>query len=224
MPLIFNGTRIEHVGVIDDSQDTRDTISDDLRDVNLVPRPFDGPFYTLDALLETVTTNAEALICDHHLSPRNYAPVTGAEVVAQCYGRQFPSLLVTRYGKADIDHIRRFRRNIPVLLTSDEATPDLIPPSFEICVGEFNNNFLPTRKPWKTLLRIDSLDESSQPIGVNTLVPAWNSSEFIKLLIDMFPDDMRVNVAPGERFYAQVNIGADKQEDLYFDGFEYRGR
>ena len=65
MAIHINGTTIDQVGVVDDSADTRDTISDDLKDADVIPRPFDGPFTTLDELLQTVLSETDAVVCDH---------------------------------------------------------------------------------------------------------------------------------------------------------------
>lgn len=224
MPLVLNGTKIEQVGVVDDSQDTRETISDDLRDVDLTPQPFPGPFASTEQLLSTVWEGSDALVCDHHLSPRNYAPCTGAEVVSRCYERQFPSVLVTKYGKAEVDQIRLYRRGIPVLIPSDESNPDLIAKGFAVCVEEFNDRYTPTRKPWKNMVRIDDVNVNSNPINVYVVVPGWNESQVIRLPIDIFPAGVRDHVRPKERFFAHINMGAETQEELYFVAIEYRGR
>jgi CheY-like chemotaxis protein len=223
MTLVINGTNIDRVGVVDDSADTRDTISDELKDAHVVPMPFDGPFTSLNELLETVHAEVDAVVCDHHLSPRNYAPCTGAEAVGQWYQNHFPSVLVTRYEKAEIEEIRLFRRRIPALIRSDEASPDNIVKGLELCIGEFNNHFIPARKPWPNMFRIDDVEEASNPIQVYVVIPGWNSEEAIRLPLEMFPGDLRQHVKPDERFFAVINLGAEKQEDLYFDAIEYRG-
>lgn len=224
MAVQINGTSIGQVGVVDDSADARDTFSDELRDADFIARPFDGPFTTLEQLLQAVIGEADAVVCDHHLSPRNYAPCTGAEAVGHWYQERFPSVLVTRYEKAEIEEIRHYRRKIAALIPSDDASPDTIVKGFEICIGEFNNHFIPTRKPWMNMFRIDDVEERSNPIQVYVVVPGWNSGEAIKLPLEMFPENLRQYVKPNERFFANMNLGAENQEDLYFDAIEYRGK
>jgi len=224
MTLILNGTKINCVGIVDDSEDTRETISDDLRDANFTPHPFVGPFATMDELLQGVLRTADAVVCDHHLTPRNYAPGTGAEAVGWWYENHFPSVLVTRYEKAEIEEIRRYRRGIAALIPSDEANSDEIVKGFEVCIGEFRNQFTPARKPWVNMFRIDDVDKTSQPVHVYVVVPGWNSDEAIKLPMDIFPDDLQKHVKSEERFFAKMNLGAENQEDLYFDAIEYRGK
>jgi hypothetical protein len=224
MALVLSGTNINRVGVVDDSEDTRDTISDELHDAQVQPAPFDGPFGSLNELIDTVTAAADAVVCDHHLTPRNYAPCTGAEAVANWYANRFPAVLVTRYEKAEIEGIRKFRRNIPSLIPSDEANPDTIVKGLETCIEEFNGRFIPPRKPWTNMFRVDDIDETSNPQQVYVVVPGWESKEAIKLTLDMFPEALREHVKPNERFYAEINLGAETQEDLYFENIEYRGK
>jgi hypothetical protein len=224
MALVISGTKIERVGVVDDSEDTRDTISDELEDAQVEPAPFDGPFGTLNDLIGTVAAAVDAVVCDHHLSPRNYAPCTGAEAVANWYANRFPAVLVTRYEKAEIEEIRKFRRNIPSLIPSDEANPDTIVKGLQTCIEEFNGRFIPPRKPWTNMFRIDDVDENAKPVQVYVVIPGWQSTEAIKLTLDMFPGPLREHVKPDERFFAVMNVGAETQEDLYFDDIEYRGK
>lgn len=223
MAIDIDGVRIEQVPIVDDSEDDRETIGDDLRDFALTPRPLAGPFGTVEQLLEAVIRGGQAAVCDHHLTPRNYAPCTGAQLLKECYARQFPSVLVTRYEKANIDQIRPYRRAIPSVIPNEAANPDLIVKGWELCVGEFQDRYVPTRKPRRTMLRVDDVIETSSHVDVYVLVPGWNSDEAIKLSLAMFPEELRPYVRPQERFFAIVNMGAENQEDLYFEGFEYRG-
>lgn len=224
MALVISGTNIERVGVVDDSEDTRDTISDELQDAQVEPAPFDGPFGTLNDLIGTVAAAVDAVVCDHHLSPRNYAPCTGAEAVANWYANRFPAVLVTRYEKAEIEEIRKFRRNIPSLIPCDEANPDTIVKGFQTCIEEFNGRFIPPRKPWTNMFRIDDVDENAKPMEVYVVIPGWQSTEAIRLTLDMFPEALWEHVKPDERFFAVMNLGAETQEDLYFDDIEYHGK
>ncbi len=223
MAIVIDGTRVERVPIVDDSDDDRDTIGDDLRDFNLTPQPLAGPFGTVDQLLQAVINGGEAAVCDHHLTPRNYAPCTGAQLLKQCYERKFPSVRVTKYEKANIDQIRPYRRSIPALIPSEDANPEMIVKGWELCVGEFKGQYVPTRKPWRTMLRVEDVIQTSNQVDVYVFVPGWNSDEAIKLSLAMFPEQLRQHVLPNERLFAVVNVGAENQEDLYFEAFEYRG-
>jgi len=227
MSLILDGRHIEDVGVIDDSEDGRQTLSEELEDTDydFRPLPFTGPFQNVDELFGALAQRTQAVICDHRLSTRNFAPFTGAEVVSRCYREHFPSVLTTTYSGigVEIARIRLYRRYIPTLLTFSEATPDAIIKGWETCILEFRGHFRPSRKPWRTLVRVaDKDDDYKEPI-LSVVIPAWNSDEKVSLLLSNVPDDLQPHMTPGARFYARVNIGAERQEDLYFDEFEWHG-
>ncbi len=212
------------IAVVDDSDDARETLSAELRDAQFNAKPLIGPFKSADELVGIARGEADAIVCDHHLSTRNYAYCTGAEAVAISYDVRFPAVLVTSWSKALIDDMRRFRRKIPVLLSHDEADPDVIAKGFEICIQEFSNHFLPKRRPWKTLLRVEEVDLDTKNPIVFANIPGWNPSEIIRFPMDIIPFEFRAEIKPGTRFFAKVNTGAESDEELYFDEFEFRGR
>ena len=77
--------------------------------------------------------------------------------------------------------------------------------------------YTPRTRPWRTLLRVESLVDSQ--ILVN--IPAWNWRKSVPLSLDILPDDIRKKIEHGFRFYADVNIGAedDNPQDLTFSDF-----
>lgn len=222
MALEVYGTRIERVGIIDDSEDTRATLGDDLADAAFIPQLYDGPFSSVGDLVSSVMANADAVVCDHHLTTRNFAPCSGAEAVAQWYRIGFPSVLITAWTKADIDHIRRYRRYIPALLPP-LATPAEIAKGFESCVGEFRDQYLPSRRAWRTLVRIEQVDRTTQVPIVYATIPAWPPDEVVRFPIDIIPVELHQFARPDQRFYAKVNTGAESQEELFFEEFEFLG-
>jgi hypothetical protein len=224
MATVIEGKTLERVRIADDSEDNRETLSDDLRDANFTAEPLDGPFLTLQDLLRAVTEGADAAVCDHHLAPRNYAPCTGAELLGRCYDLSFPSVLVTKREKSNIDQIRPFRSKIPSLIPTEDVNTDAIIKGWEVCIGEFNQKFIPARRSWSAVLRVDYVYTSGQQTEVDVILPAWNSDEIVKLSLEMFPENIREHVRPEERFFAKVNLGAENQFDLYFENIEYRGK
>ncbi len=213
---------IRAIAVGDDNRDIRNTISDEIRDAHVEPKPLEGSYQTAEALVRAAMDVADAAIFDHHLRTRNYAACTGAEVVDMCYTKRFPSVLVTKYSKADIDQIRPHLRRIPVLLTPDDAHSDNILKGLELCIEEIDGRFRPSRKPWRTLVRIEDVDSDGPMPILYVIVPAWNSGEVIRLVHGV-PDWFRSHARPGLRCYARVNIGAESQDELYFDDFELPG-
>ena len=99
---------IRRVSIVDDYVDQRETLLDEFRG-RLEANPLDGTYSSTEILVDEVRRLGDAAICDHHLIS-NYAPCSGAVLVARLYQCQYPAVLRTNYGKADFEHIRLHRR------------------------------------------------------------------------------------------------------------------
>jgi CheY-like chemotaxis protein len=214
---MINHKSIQRVMVIDDQPDARDAIAFNVEDADLEPIFHDHPFISINECLSAVT-KADAAIFDHHLKPGNYANFDGASVVSHLYQQKFPSLLVTAWAKVDIDNIRPFRQNIPILIKSGHAESQIIKSGFEQCINEFSGHYSFSRKPWRTLVRIEEVYLEISKVYV--VIPGWDPSEIVSLPLSMFSESQRKDIVPGARFFAKVNTGADHQEELYFTNFE----
>lgn len=208
---------IDSVAVVDDTDDGRDTIVDDLADGNFKPIALSGPFENLQSLMKSLYGKFDAAVLDHHLNTNNYAGCTGAEAAEQLYKKRVPAVIVTSWSDADIGLIRQHRRWVPALLARDLADPEAISRGFEQCISEFADKFLPTRKPWQTLVRIEEVRIKEGL--VYCVVPSWNSEKVVSFPLIQLPADLRAKVGPDMRLLAQVNIGAEHQDELYFDEF-----
>jgi len=207
--------KIHRVAVIDDDEQAREAMAESIEDANLQPVVQRTRLNSLDELIRKLTRDADAALCDHRLTPRNYAAFQGAEAVAALYQISFPALLVTAWSTEDIDNIRPYRRKIPVLIRSGGLEPRIIREGITVCLNEFNSVFLKERKPQRVLLRIEDTDSSFAYV----IVPSWDPDTGLKLPLTLFPAHLG-HIDPGMRFFAIVNIGALKNEDLFFDGFE----
>jgi len=175
---------------------------------------------SIDECLATVTTKADAAILEHHLKSGNYANFTGAEAVARLCRQYFPSLLVTAWANADIDNIRPFRRHIPVLISSPDVNPETITLGLKQCLNEFEKQYAPDRRPWRTLVRIEEVNRNTEKPMVYAVVPGWDPDEVVRFPLVIFPQEQQQTVVPGTRFFAKVNIGAAHPDELYFEEFE----
>ncbi|MGB7413968.1 MAG: hypothetical protein WA902_07145 [Thermosynechococcaceae cyanobacterium] len=228
MTILHGGFDIRDIAIVDDNQARRDTLSEDLEWEELMPHPLEGPFTTPQNLLIEMKQTSQAVVCDHNLSPRNYAAFTGAELAAYCYDHRFPSVLVTRWSTEYIAAIRPYRSRIPVLLTPLEATVERLLAGFQECIDEIDGQLRPSRRSWQTLVRIERVDSEDKPekCMVDAIVPAWdapNGDDGIRLPLTMFPENLRSHVRDGSRFFAQVNLGAERHEDLFLTNFDFRG-
>jgi hypothetical protein len=220
MPKVFGESTIKRVTIVEDDPCNRRSLAEIVADAKFVPVPEDGPLCDLKSFTKGAMRNTDAFIFDHHLKQSQYAPFDGAEAVASLY-KKSPSLLCTTWGKAYIDAIRVYRRKIPILIRTDDLNPDTIAIGFEYCIREFESDFSPSRRPWRTLVRVEDVDEQLRPPIFYVVLPGWYSSDKISLPLYLIPSGLRQNIKQGVRFHAQVNKGAENQEDLYFDNFEF---
>ncbi len=208
---------IQKVQIIDDDPHAREAYKYTIEDLGLVPISVDGPLTDLSKFVDYLKIDGESVICDHHLSKKNYASFNGAETVAQLYQNGIPAVLHTRYEDV-IDEIRGYRRYIPVLLNPDELDPDTLEQGFKQCIGEFNDEYLPSRRPWRTLVRIEDIDEERELLHI--IIPGWDPKSVIRLLFKDIPSKFRTCISQQPRFYAKVNIGAEEHTELYLEDWE----
>jgi len=218
MTLTIRDRVIDSVCIVDDNPDNRSANTWIVEDLDLQPVPADGPLGSLDEFVRTVQGMAQAAICDYMLSVKNYAAFNGAQLVAQQYKNQFPSVLYTKWEIADIAEIRQYRRFIPVLVGPDELDTDSLVRAFERCIEEFHGEFQPSRRPWRTLVRVENIDHERGYVYL--IVPGWDPKQGVKLLLDDLPSEVCECIDHQKRFHAQVNIGAEANEDLYFEAWE----
>jgi len=220
MLLTMNDKPIKRIAVVNDSAAARDEMADSLIEVGFQPVIQTSQISSIDECIRLVTNKADAAILEHHFKSAHYANFMGAEAVAQLYRQHFPSLLVTAWADADIDNIRPFRRQIPVLIKSSEAYPEKITQGFKQCLNEFENRYSPTRKPWRTLVRIEDINRNHDKPMVYAVIPGWEPDDVVRFPLVIFPEELRQRVVPGARFFAKVNIAATHHDELYFEDFE----
>lgn len=202
---------IERVLIVDDDEGVRESFSYPVEELGLHPIDQSEPLPELPQFLEEAQSKSDAAICDHRLRVGTfYASFNGAELVASLYRVGFPAVLCTRWDHAGVDDIRPHRQCIPVLINPGDLDPETLRASFEICLDELAGNYQPHRRPWRTQIRVEEIDEDAGFAGV--IIPAWNPTEGVRLRLSDIPE-----VRKGEFLYAQVNLGAERQEELYFE-------
>lgn len=221
MSLTIASHSIQRIHVIDDDPSARESYGEVVEDLDLEPILADNNYHDFDSFVQQVVSMGDAAICDHHLRKQHYASFNGAELVARMYTLQFPALLCTRREEADIDEIRPFRRSIPILLKPRDLNPETIHVGLQLCISEFNDDFQPSRKAWRTLVRIDDVDPDG--IFFYVVVPGWDAQQVIRLRLQDLPQNIKEVVVGGQlRLHAKVNLGAEANEDLYFEDWEAR--
>lgn len=204
--------RINKIAIIDDKKEARDSMAEIVSDANFSYEIINKKIDSVDKLFETIGKTSQAAVLDHHLNIANYANFTGAQAVSELFKKKFPALLVTAYSQSEIDQIRLYRKNIPVIISSNEFDSSDIEPGLTKCINELKDKYNKDRKGYKSLFRIENLDEKRRVAFI--IIPSWDSQETIRLPFEVFA---KKNLEIGERFYATINLGAEKQEDLFID-------
>jgi hypothetical protein len=221
MPLNILGQNIARVKVIDDDPTARQAMAFTIKDADLEPLPDAGPLPQLGRFVSKTKRVFDAVVSDHRLQTGQYAQFNGAECVARLYKVGCPAVLCTRWSTADIDAIRHYIPCIPSLISIDDMNPESLATGLERCITEFKDAPVPTRKPWRTLLRVESVATGSRPALFYVAIPGWDSKEIVRLPLDLIPEGKRKLVKPGFRFFANVNKGADRSEALFFTKFQF---
>jgi hypothetical protein len=216
MGLAIKGRQIDRVFVIDDDKYGRESSGFAVEESPFEPVIQESGITNLNSFLENNIHITDAVVSDHHLKKRNYFPENGAKVVYECYERQIPAVLVTRFGESEINEIRKFREKIPVVLTPGEFNPDSLINSLETCINEFLGNRKPERVAWRTLIRIEDVVDNN----IFIFIPGWNYEVSISLNKQDLPRDIRNIIKADMRVHAKVNVGAERSEDLFFKDWE----
>lgn len=220
MALTISNRTINRVLIVDDDQNLRQSYGYPIEDLGLEPVYETGPLRNLEESLAQLRGKADALVCDYHLRIKNFSQFNGDQLVAAFNRASLPALLCTTYTDSDLTVMRSKRRYIPTLLKPATYNPDTILHGFERCIHESEGVFDPSRRPWRTLVRIAEVEEKGRYFYV--VVPGWNTDEKIRVYIDDVPKELRDQIQPHRRFHAQVNLGAEAPEELFFSDWEGR--
>jgi hypothetical protein len=219
MALQIAGRDVGRIAIIDDEKSVRQSYELSIEELQLQPVSESGPLGELDTFARAASARAEGAVCDFKLRVKNYSTFDGAELVAYWYDLGFPALLCTRWDRASVDEMRRFRSRIPVLIRPGDLDADRIVSGLEMCILEFGGRRAPSRRAWRTLIRVEDVSEDRTPY-VYVVVPSWNPNEVIRLPLNDIPNPVRVAVKPDARIYAYVNLGAETYEELFFQQWE----
>lgn len=203
------------IAVVDDIPVAREMMAETIIDAEKEPIIIENGSNDIYEFINRIRSESDGAIFDQRLKPHNYATFDGAEAVAKLYDFSFPSILVTSITNLDIDEIRHLRRKIPILIANGEPDAGLITDGFRICVAEFKNHFIPERKPRKALIRIEEIDQDHSLAFI--VVPSWNPNLKVRLPLDILTNKINQTLEEGMRLFAEINIGASRHEELYFE-------
>lgn len=208
--------------IVDDEENLAEATGWEVEEAGFKPWLIvDGSFKQVSDLASYIAQNAQYALCDHRLAHYGLANFSGSRLVAALYDLKIPSLLITQYTEIDADvSIRRYRRKIPVLLSRDEANASNIKKGIEDCVLELDGRVPSTRIPHRTLLNITHITNESNEEVIDVIIPSWNRHKAVRLPTSLIPQKLHNALTVDAWLFAYVNTGAEKSDDLYFEGFE----
>jgi hypothetical protein len=219
-------TSTRKIAIIDDDEDARDTIS-------LQVENTDGfepiLIYKNDKYSSDVNKFADyiasqgfyAVICDHRLKPLGFADFYGSELAAHLYDRKIPAILVTQNFSIDLNvSIRKYRDKIPSLIERGNITPTEITKGIEYCYSEINVGFSLSRKPYNTLVEIESMSNEDGESVIDVIIPSWDCDTAIRFPTAIIPESLHKSLEKDTLLFADVNIGAETYDQIYLKNFE----
>ena len=214
----IGGREIRRVSVVDDDTKFRTSLAETIEEAELEAIQEAGPLENLQTFVAATAKTVDAAVFDHNLRQQKYyATFNGVEAVAQLYKKKIPAVLCTRWDRANIEEIRSYRRFVPVLLKPSEIEPEAVIRAFGYCIDEFKGKFRQNRKPTRALVRIEEISERHAYL----VVPAFASDDVIRVMKTDLPEPIQNAFAKGKlRFHAQVNLGAESDDQLFFESWE----
>lgn len=225
MSLALADRIINTVRLIDDDAHVRAGYSYCVEDLNIAAEEISGPITDCGRLINLFDQNHDAVICDFNLKTKNYSTHNGDEIVSSLYARKIPAVLCTRWASDLPEPVRHRRRQIPVVLTPNDLTSESLREAFSICINEFSGEFSVLRRPWRTLVRVEGgEDVGGGHFRLNVVIPAWNPSIGLTFVVPTTGNAALSSICKQAtsdivRIFGQVNLGAEKEEDIYIDGW-----
>lgn len=212
----FGSLRV--VAVLDDIDEDRD-----MTIMAVLAAGFDAvempPQTSVDSAIGWIRQNAEALVTDHNLQWGDAAPFTGAELARRCNESSIPAVLVTGYTADTRTSIREHRRGVPELIRRNELDGDAFYRALQAVFAEVTDRPSPERAPRHAVVRIDRVNAEAKQLDV--VVSQWDPHVKVSIPMGLLGDSLPADTADlvDRRYFAIVNSGAEREEDLYFDEF-----
>lgn len=212
---------LPRLAIIDDSPDNRQALMGLAKGAGYEPYEVQNAL-PLEALIRSVTMNANAALTDLRLSESWDVQYNGAQLAARLFTLSVPTILVSEYAGDDADTVIRFhRKNLPEVLRAEAVTSpaELLEP-LRHCVDELAGRVPVHRRPWRALVRVTARLNIRGESLIEVLVPEWDPLNPIRLPLNLMPVEYHSRLVTGFRFFSRINTDARTSEEIYFDGFE----
>ncbi len=217
--LTIEGREISRLFLIDDDPNVREGYDEILYDLNVSKREVEKIPSVVDLLAGSDWH--DGYVCDFQLTNTKYSPVNGDVIVAQLYNKKIPAVLCSRNAEMAAT-VRNLRHAIPCILEARDLNGDAVVAAFSTCIKEFSNKFTKQRRPWPTLVRIESMVlQTAEFSRVAVVVPGWDAHLMIEIDLSHsvveFYDEIVACLNKGDiyRLKASVNLDAEGLKDIY---------
>ncbi|MFK4056855.1 hypothetical protein [Brevundimonas sp. NPDC046655] len=208
--LAFN----DRVAVIDDDEDGRDTIIDELGDHNYKGVAITGRYGSdIQRLLSEIEAQDPGfVICDHRLTAQQFASFNGLQVVEALIARKRPAMLLTTFQDPERITLRAARSRVPVIRGRDGFRIEEIARLRDLVQMEIDQKPVASRRPHQVLLRVEAVRTQE----VDVVVPSWRRDHALVVPRTLLGPAVRNVVKKGDYLLGDVNIGAAHEDELYF--------
>jgi hypothetical protein len=212
------------VGILDDDADQAKAVRLQLEDVGvktIVANLDDVP--TIERAIDWVGSNTQALICDVQLNHQHSGiDYNGAALMSSVIDKcSIPGVLTTGF-KDDVGMlVRPYRHRVPVLVSRDETEePDVLIAGVRVCSEEIAHGRAPNRATHRVPLYIEKASVA-EGIALDARVGGWSRKASIRfpaaMLGEKYDDIAVASEIVGRVFFARVNLGAEHENDLFFE-------
>lgn len=214
---------IHTVAILDDDENEAEAIAVQLEDVGLescIVRPRGRE---LDACVVQMRESGDAAICDHWLRRGLDVDFNGAQVAAALNDEERPAVLLTSFLMDAGVTIRPHRPSVPTLLSRDEAeNTGRVLEAFAFTIDERRNGRGPTRATYRVPVSIERVFRDEGKDVADGIVGGWRLEQAVRFPLSLLAERWASasRDAEGKIFFAMVNIGALRPEDLFFEQFE----
>jgi len=78
----------------------------------------------------------------------------------------------------------------------------------------------PLKKLYTSLIKVENIGEDNNSQFIEAVIINWNPHQIVRLPVSLIPDNIKEKLDRDVWLLAQVNIGAGKAEDLFFENIE----
>jgi hypothetical protein len=178
----------------------------------------------LDDALQAVRDNANAAVCDHVLRVHSDAEFNGAELIAGLVAANTPGVLVTAFA-ADVGmDIRPHLPSVPAFIRRSQLSenPLVVVEELRNCRIEMLHGRPQHRESFRTPIYIERSSTINGEHSLDARIGSWQLDEVIQFPARLIGDYWAENPeeAVGQVFFAHVNLGARKPEELFLEELE----